>query len=136
MVDIPVDGVAGDLDGDVGHRGSTVAPCQSHRLTKLLMQAYFAKGNIRAAGRVFESHQAALEQLELDDVDGSDLSPPNVADVVRTTSVANSPPGTSSNLIHHGPVRRKRMRYEPSSLNHVEQRTCGCVQLIDERDRI
>ncbi|MDP9442912.1 MAG: hypothetical protein M3P83_00600, partial [Actinomycetota bacterium] len=62
---------SGDADGAVwaARRGLRASPTHS-RLTKLLMQGYFAEGDIRAAERVFESHQAALERLELDDVDG------------------------------------------------------------------
>ncbi|MDP9404787.1 MAG: hypothetical protein M3P85_16055, partial [Actinomycetota bacterium] len=60
-----------DLDGAVwaARRGLDASSTHS-RLTKLLMQAYFAKGDARAAERVFQSHQCALEQLELDVVDG------------------------------------------------------------------
>lgn len=61
----------GDLDGAVWASRRGLDASQTHsRLTKLLMQAHFAKGDVRAAERVLESHQAALEQLELDDVDG------------------------------------------------------------------
>nr|MDP9420951.1 LysM peptidoglycan-binding domain-containing protein [Actinomycetota bacterium] len=60
-----------DLDGAVWAARRGLDASQTHsRLTKLLMQAHFAKGDVRAAERVLESHQAALEQLELDDVDG------------------------------------------------------------------
>ena len=60
----------GDLDGAVWAARRGLNASQTHsRLTKLLIQAYFAKGDARAAERVFESHQAALEKLELDDVD-------------------------------------------------------------------
>jgi len=60
----------GDLDGAVwasqrGLHASTTHP----RLTMLLIQAYFAKGDTRAAAQVFESHQVALHELDLDDVD-------------------------------------------------------------------
>jgi DNA-binding SARP family transcriptional activator len=60
----------GDLDGAVwaaqrGLHTSTTHP----RLTKLLIRSYFAKGDPRAATQVFESHQAALHELDLDDVD-------------------------------------------------------------------
>jgi DNA-binding SARP family transcriptional activator len=60
----------GDLDGAVwaaqhGLHASTTHP----RLTKLLIQSYFGKGDPRAAAQVFESHQAALHELDLDDVD-------------------------------------------------------------------
>jgi hypothetical protein len=33
------------------------------------MAAYAAGGNVNAAAQVYESHVAALEQLDLDDVD-------------------------------------------------------------------
>ncbi|MCA1707065.1 MAG: hypothetical protein LC808_28895, partial [Actinobacteria bacterium] len=60
----------GDLDGAVWAARRGLNASQTHsRLTKLLIQAYFAKGDAKAAERVFESHQAALEKLELDDVD-------------------------------------------------------------------
>jgi len=60
----------GDVDGAVWAARRGLNASQTHsRLTKLLIQAYFAKGDARAADRVFESHQAALEKLELDDVD-------------------------------------------------------------------
>ena len=60
-----------DVDGAVWAARRGLDASHTHtRLTKLLMQAYFAKGDIRAAERVFESHQSALEKLELDDVDG------------------------------------------------------------------
>lgn len=60
----------GDLDGAVWAARRGLNASQTHtRLTKLLIQAYFAKGDAKAAARVFESHQAALEKLELDDVD-------------------------------------------------------------------
>lgn len=60
----------GDLDGAVWAARRGLNASQTHsRLTKLLIQAHFAKGDARAAERVFESHQAALEKLELDDVD-------------------------------------------------------------------
>ncbi|MDP9402194.1 MAG: bacterial transcriptional activator domain-containing protein [Actinomycetota bacterium] len=62
---------SGDAHGAVWAARRGLDASQTHsRLTKLLMQAYFADGDIRAAERVFESHQAALERLELDDVDG------------------------------------------------------------------
>jgi DNA-binding SARP family transcriptional activator len=61
----------GDLDGAVWAARRGLDTSSTHtRLTKLLMQAHFAKGDARAAERVFQSHQSALEQLELDDVDG------------------------------------------------------------------
>jgi hypothetical protein len=60
----------GDPKGAVwaARRGLSVSHTHT-RLTKLLIQAYFAKKDVRAAERVFESHQAALEMLDLDDVD-------------------------------------------------------------------
>src|SRR5207237_210464 len=60
----------GDLDGAIwaaqrGLNASSIEP----RLTKPLIQAYLAKGDRIAAKQVLESHQAALEGLDLDDTD-------------------------------------------------------------------
>lgn len=59
-----------DLDGAVwaSRRGLEVCPTHG-QLTKLLMEAHLAKGETEAARRVFESHQAALDKLDLDDPD-------------------------------------------------------------------
>ena len=61
---------AGDLDGAIwaARRGLEASPTHT-RLTKLLIEAHLAKGEVRAAEQVLASHQAALEQLELDDSD-------------------------------------------------------------------
>jgi DNA-binding SARP family transcriptional activator/nucleoid-associated protein YgaU len=58
-----------DFDGAIwaARRGLTASPTHT-RLTQLLMRAYFAAGDGKAAERVYESHVSALEQLELDDV--------------------------------------------------------------------
>lgn len=60
----------GDLDGAIwaAQRGLSASKIEP-RLTKTLIQAYLAKGDQRAARQVFESHQAALEGLDLDDAD-------------------------------------------------------------------
>ncbi|MGH3742240.1 MAG: hypothetical protein ACRDT1_13025 [Micromonosporaceae bacterium] len=58
-----------DLDGAVWTARRGLEACKTHsRLTKLLMEAHLARGEAEAARRVFESHQAALEKLELDDL--------------------------------------------------------------------
>ena len=59
-----------DVDGAIwaAHRGLKACPTHT-RLTQLLMRAYFAAGDGKAAERVYESYVSALEQLELDDVD-------------------------------------------------------------------
>lgn len=61
---------ADDVDGAMwaARRGLLASPTHP-RLTKILIQAHFANGDARAAEQVFESHQAALEALDLDDVD-------------------------------------------------------------------
>ncbi|MBW3642398.1 MAG: LysM peptidoglycan-binding domain-containing protein [Actinobacteria bacterium] len=60
----------GDVDGAIWSAQRGLGASSTHpRLTKLLMQAYSANGDRMAAARVFESHQSALEQLELDDID-------------------------------------------------------------------
>ncbi len=60
----------GDLDGAewAALRGLNASAAHTG-LTKLLMQTYLARGEARAAEQVFESHQSALEQLDLDEVD-------------------------------------------------------------------
>lgn len=59
----------GDVAGAVWAAQRGLLSCPTHsRLTRLLMEAYFAEGDAKAAQRVFESHQAAVEQLELDEV--------------------------------------------------------------------
>lgn len=59
-----------DVEGAVwaAARGLKVSPTHP-RLTRVLMEAYSANGDRRAAARVFESYQAAIHQLEIDDVD-------------------------------------------------------------------
>lgn len=59
-----------DLEGAMwtARRGLLASPTHP-RLTKILIQGHFANGDTRAAGQVFESHQAALEALDLDEVD-------------------------------------------------------------------
>jgi hypothetical protein len=48
--------------------------CKTHgRLTKLLMEAHLANGDAEAARRVFESHQAAMEEFELEDLAAEEL---------------------------------------------------------------
>ena len=61
---------AGDLDGAVwaARCGLQASPTDA-RLTRSLMAAYAAGGNVNAAAQVYESHVTALEQLDLDDVD-------------------------------------------------------------------
>lgn len=60
----------GDVDGAIWSAQRGLGASSTHpRLTKLLMQAYSANGDRLAAARVFESHQSALEQLELDEID-------------------------------------------------------------------
>jgi hypothetical protein len=53
---------------NAARRGLIASPTHS-RLTRLLMEAHAAKGDLAAARRVFEDHVAALGQLELGDVD-------------------------------------------------------------------
>jgi len=63
----------GDTEGAVWAARRGLEACRTHtRLTKLLMEAHLANGDAEAARRVCESHQAALEKLELDDL-GADL---------------------------------------------------------------
>ncbi len=59
----------GDVDGAIwaAQRGLLVAPVHS-ALTESLMAAYHERGDQLAAERVYRSHFAALEQLEIDDV--------------------------------------------------------------------
>jgi DNA-binding SARP family transcriptional activator len=60
----------GDLDGAVWATQRGLHAAKTHpRLTKLLIQAYVAKGDANAAAQVFEAHQAALHELDLDEVD-------------------------------------------------------------------
>lgn len=60
----------GDAEGAVWAAQRGLKASNTHpRLTKLLMRAHLANGDVRAAEQVFESHQAALERLELDDID-------------------------------------------------------------------
>ncbi len=60
-----------DLDGAVWAARPGLDASHIHtRLTKLLMQAYFAKGRHPGSGAGLREPQSALEQLELDDVDG------------------------------------------------------------------
>lgn len=61
---------AGDVDGAIwaAKRGLAASPTHT-RLTHLLMRAYFAAGDAKAAKRVYESYVSALEQLQLDEVD-------------------------------------------------------------------
>jgi DNA-binding SARP family transcriptional activator/nucleoid-associated protein YgaU len=60
----------GDVDGAIwaSRQGLTASPTHT-RLTHLLMRAYFAAGDGKAAERVYESYVSALEQLQLDEVD-------------------------------------------------------------------
>ena len=60
----------GDLDGAewAALRGLNASAAYTG-LTKLVMQTHLARGDARAAEQVFESHQTALEQLDLDEVD-------------------------------------------------------------------
>lgn len=60
----------GDFEGAVWAAQRGLLASRTHtRLTKVLIKAHFANGDARAAEQVFESHQAALEKLDLDDVD-------------------------------------------------------------------
>lgn len=62
----------GDLDGAVWAARRGLDASQTHRrLTKLLISGPLCQGDIRAADRLLESHQAAMERLKLDDVDGA-----------------------------------------------------------------
>jgi len=64
----------GDVDGAVWAARRGLAACKTHRrLTQVLMEAHFAKGDAEAARRVFESHQAAMEEFELEDMASEDL---------------------------------------------------------------
>lgn len=60
----------GDVDSAIwaARQGLTASPTHT-RLTHLLMRAYFAAGDGKAAERVYESYVSALEQLQLDEVD-------------------------------------------------------------------
>lgn len=59
----------GDVDGAVWATRRGLEACKTHgRLTKLLMEAHLANGDAEAARRVFESHQAAMEEFEIEDV--------------------------------------------------------------------
>lgn len=70
-----------DLDDPEGaiwaaRRGLRASEIHS-RLTKLLIQAYVANGDLRAAEQVFVAHQTALDGLDLDEVD------PELVDLYR-----------------------------------------------------
>ncbi|MGH9021514.1 MAG: AfsR/SARP family transcriptional regulator, partial [Acidimicrobiia bacterium] len=57
----------GDPEGAVWAALRGLNTCATHtRLTKLLMEAHIAAGDDVAAKRVFQSHQSALEKLDLD----------------------------------------------------------------------
>lgn len=59
----------GDMDGAVWAARRGLEACKTHgRLTKLLMEAHLANGDAEAARRVFESHQAAMEEFEIEDL--------------------------------------------------------------------
>ena len=59
----------GDVDGAVWAARRGLGACKTHgRLTKLLMEAHLANGDAEAARRVFESHQAAMEEFEIEDL--------------------------------------------------------------------
>lgn len=62
-----------DLDDAAGaiwaaRRGLRASEIHS-RLTKLLIQAYLLKGDVKAADQVFAAHQTALHELDLDEID-------------------------------------------------------------------
>ncbi len=59
-----------DAEGAIwaAKRGLIASPTHT-RLTRLLMRAYFAAGDAKAAERVYESYVSALEQLQLDEID-------------------------------------------------------------------
>lgn len=64
----------GDVDGAVWAARRGLDACKTHgRLTTLLMEAHLANGDAEAARRVFESHQAAMEEFELEDLAAEEL---------------------------------------------------------------